>query len=292
MGADLPGEDAYIAMMSNPAFGAACKTAAELTLARNASDAILLRLAKDGSSMFFAIFALYLDARGGLTLSSIQQFCQDNGLQSPGRSAAILMQLRIMGFVERDTIQRDNRTRRYVPTARMKNAMVRFFKDALAAVSVVEPECAALVERLSEPDFFTAYVLHIGIALEHMLRRGNNPTFTLFVERNLGLSLLFAVTLTAEEGDEYPPRGTVRLSISELARGVSASRAHVTRLFRDAEELGLIRRDTKENTAVLTDKLRDELMRFHAGIFMGNASCAWRALQDVSSGTPIAEAAQ
>src|SRR5690242_9106947 len=102
-------------MIAHPRFPEACVRSAHNSLKRLEGNSVTARLAKDLSRVFYGIFALYLDARGELTLTGIQEFCVETGLASPGRAAAILLQLRMMGYVIRDPSPSATRRQRYVP---------------------------------------------------------------------------------------------------------------------------------------------------------------------------------
>jgi hypothetical protein len=100
-----------------------------------------------------------------------------------------------------------------------------------------------------------------------------------FAEHNAGIMILASLALAGGDGDTMPPRGAVHLSISELARRFSVSRAHVLRLLRDAAAHGLIERGTAgAETITFTPALAEALRQSVALLFLFFAGCAKRAL--------------
>ncbi len=53
------------------------------------------------------------------------------------------------------------------------------------------------------------------------------------------------------------------------------------RLLRDAEALGLLRRDVEATTVTLAEPLRAALLEYHAASLMGYAACICAALRAV-----------
>lgn len=279
-------ETAYARMIAHPRFPEACVRSAHNTLDRFEGNPMVMRLAKDLSRIFYGIFALYLDARGELSLTSIQEFCVETGLTSPGRAAAILLQLRMMGFVARETAPSATRRRRYVPTPVMKDAVEDVFRAELMAMSLIEPDAAVGAQRLGEPEIFRHFILFLGNGFANIARRQDVNVISRFAARDGGMAILYQIATSGQEGDLYPPRGPVRISIRDLARRFNVSRSHVLRLLREVEELGLIRRDPNETTGYIDERLREGLKTLHAAVFMGVVSCIHRAMEAVESGKP------
>jgi DNA-binding transcriptional regulator LsrR (DeoR family) len=80
------------------------------------------------------------------------------------------------------------------------------------------------------------------------------------------------------------------LSISELARRFSVSRAHVLRLLRDAAAHGLIERGTgAEDTITFTPALADALRQSVALLFLFFAHCARAALAETGGARGVSD---
>lgn len=271
--------DAAAHMMALPRFADACREAVSQSLERHQrhhrpSHAIL-----DMSRFMYGYFVLYLDALGGVTLSRIQQLCSELGITSPGRAQAILIHLRAIGYVTRDTRSTNRRDRRYLPSTEMVTTLREAMMGELRALSLIEPEAAGLGERLAEPDFFRAYMIRVGEGAINAVKRRRQDTIQHFSDRNGGLIILFDIIASAQPGDVYPPRGRLRMSVSDLAKRYAVSRSHVFRIFRDAEAAGIITRDPTDSTGTLGETLRADLIRFHLFLFMGQAACCHYALE-------------
>jgi DNA-binding MarR family transcriptional regulator len=274
------GDERYLAMLAHPRFSDACRLLVTRSLERNRTIPIFARAAKDISRFFLSYLALYLDARDGLTLSSIRDLCVEMELASPGRAAAILLRMRMIGYVRLDNAQTDRRVRRYLPTDELKAAIREFIRGELEALALIEPEATHAAERLMEQDFFNAYMRRLGEGLVDMVKThsGQNST-TLFSVRNGGMNVLFDIVHSAEPGDVYPPRGRLKMSVRDLAKKFEVSPSHVRKLLRDAEKEGLLKRDPDEYTGVITEKLRLGLIDLHVAQLLGNAAGAHAALE-------------
>jgi hypothetical protein len=273
-------------MRAHPRFFEACEQSARGTLARMEGNSLMSRAVKDLSRIFYGVFALYLDARDELTLTGIQEFCVETGLASPGRAAAILLQLRMLGYVMRDPDTSGTRRRRFIPTPMMKQGLLDVFRDEMLALSLVEPEAVSVVERMLEPEVFRYFVIFLGSGFANIARSRAATLITPFADRNAGLAILYQLAISGEESDRYPARGRVRMSVREIAGKFSVSRSHVLRLLRDAETAGILRRNADEGTGFIEDSLREELLYMHAVTFMGTAACVYRATRVVDGIEP------
>jgi len=276
-------EDAYARMAAHPRFPEACTRSAHNSLKRLEGNSVTAKLAKDLSRIFYGIFVLYLDARDELTLTGIQEFCVETGLASPGRAAAILLQLRMMGYVARDPSPSVTRRRRFLPAPVMKEGLRDVFRDELLAMALLEPEAHIAAERLHDPETFKQFVLFLGRGFANVARRRTINPLTPFAARNAGFPILYHIATSGQADDPYPPKGAVRISIKEIARRFEVSRSHVLRLLREVEGSGHLRRNPDETTGVLEEPLREALRYIHAGVFMGVASCIYRAMQAVNA---------
>jgi DNA-binding MarR family transcriptional regulator len=274
------GDERYLAMLAHPHFPDACRRLVSQALQRYRKNRIFSRASKDISRYFLSYLAMYLDACGGLTLSTIRDLCVQTDLASPGRAAAILLRLRMIGYVHLDTAQKDRRVRRYIPSDELKTAIREVAREDLGVLALIEPEAASAAERLAEPEFFNAYVRRLGEGLIDMLisHPGRHAT-SLFSERNSGMTVLFDIVHSAGSGDVYPPRGRLKMSVRDLAKRFEVSPSHVRKLLRDAESEGLLKRDPDERTGTITEKLRVGLVDLHVASLLGNAASAHAALE-------------
>lgn len=274
--------DAYAEFVSHPRFEDACRLLVARMFARTRSDNVFARAAKDVSRYFFGYFVLYLDARGGVTLSTIRDFCKELGLVGHGRAEAILLRLRMIGYLQPNTDPKDRRVRRYLPTEGMREAYRLAHRDELGALALMVPEAEIAARRLDEPDFFRAYVLRAGQGIADIIMASGNRQTSLFDVRNAGSMILFDIASSGEPGDVYPAKGRVKMSVTELARKYEVSRSHVLKLLRDAEKEGLLRRNPDEQTGELSQVLRDAIVALHVAQLLGNAACAYAAIKSTS----------
>jgi hypothetical protein len=268
-------------MIAQPRFEEAARLFFAQSLSRRARFPLFSRVLKDTRRALYGFMVLYLHARDGITLARIRQICEEMNLASPGRAAAILVHMRMIGFVQPAPNQPNKREKRYLPTSELEGAIHAIIRDDLHALSLVEPDVARAEQRLADPEFFRHFVLRAAEGLFTMRHTLIGTTF--FAERDAGLGILYEVVLSAEPGDAFPPKGPVRMSIKDLARRHGVSRAHVFRLFRDAEKLGLLARDPDSQTGTIGDETRTALTMMAATMFIGYATCcehAFRATSD------------
>lgn len=276
--------DAALAQMrAQPRFGDAARHAAIHSLALFDHDPIMTRALKDVGRVILGMIALYLDAKGGMTLSKLQAFLVEMRLASPGRAAAMLIQLRLIGYVAPAQVQPDRRVRVYVPTPRMRTAFHAHFRKDLEALSFMEPQAARVLARFDEPQIFNPFLVRFGQGLIDAARVHDRrtPGLDLFSQRNAGLTILTDLTLAGDAGDDFPPRGPIRFSVAGLARRFRVSRPHVLKLLRDAQRVGFLQRDADEGIGVMEPILREQIANYYATTFIGMAACALSALKAV-----------
>jgi DNA-binding MarR family transcriptional regulator len=230
----------------------------------------------------YGVFVPYCDARGELSLTTIRDVCVELGFSSPGYAAALLVRLRVMGFITRDTNVSDKRVRRYIPSPLMKKAFIELLGNELLAFRLIEPEAIEAFEALKDPEVFRFFALNSGRGLSRIVKSPEPGPLHMFAVRNVGIAILHEIALSGAEDDTYPPKGAVRLAIAPLARKFGVSRSHVLRLLREAEKQGMLRRNADELTGHFEEKLRDELLLLHASGFMAVAAAAYRAMSDAN----------
>jgi hypothetical protein len=276
-------------MVAQPRFGDACRASFKGSVARHGRNKLLTRVTRDISRLAYGYLVVYLEARGGITLKGIQELSQAIGVASPGRAQAILFHLRAIGYIQPDTANTNRRSRHYVPSPEMKANLREVLADELRAFSLIEPEAGIAADRLAEPDFFRAFMVRFGEGMVAGLKNRPARVISHFAERNAGLIILWDILLSAQEGDSYPPRGLLKMSVTELAQKYEVSRSHVFRLLRDAETLGLLKRNADEQTGTIEDVLADDVTEFQVTVFLGLAVCCHHAFQancTESSGPP------
>jgi DNA-binding MarR family transcriptional regulator len=274
----------FAELTAHPAFERACRLAAQIAVDPWKSSPEAGYILKDVVRFFYAIFALYLDAgEEGLTFSSMRAFCAKAGFGTQTRARAILIHMRLIGFIKPDPNPADRRVKRYIPSPAMKTAFQEALKAELTALALIAPEASAAIARLNEPEFFRVYIRTLGEGTIDILKQEKpNPT-QLFARRDAGLLVLYKMLLSGEDGDVYPPRGPVQMSVAGLAKQFKVSRSHIRKMLRDAEKKGYLHRNPDERTGTLEESLRKSVIEFHVMVFIGIAACAYRALEAVEA---------
>lgn len=275
--------DVLARMTAEPHFAEASRRAFGRALSRQQRFPVLSRALKDSRRLIYVHFVMYLDARGGITLTRIQQLCRELGLASPGRATAILLGLRTLGYVQAAPEQPNKRERLYLPSPELEDAMRAALIDDAECLALIEPEAARAAARLGEPAFFREYMLMFGEGMAHVMKSGSNPATAFFAERDAGLVILYDMVLSARADDAYPPKGPVQIAVTELAKRYGVSRSHVFRMFRDAEAEGLVTRDADGSAGTLSEGLRDAIVELSASVLVGTAMCCRHALTVVDA---------
>jgi len=277
---------AYARLTSHPRFIEAARLSARTAVGRHTGNPQISGTFKDIRRVMYGVFVLYCDARGELSLTTIRDVCIELGFISPGYAAALLVRLRVMGFITRDANVSDRRVRRYIPSPLMKNAFIELLGNELLAFGLIEPEAIEAVEALRDPEVFRFFALNGGRGLSRIVKSPKPGPLHMFAVRSVGIAILHEIALSGADDDTYPPKGPVRLAVAPLARKFGVSRSHVLRLLRDAEKEGLLRRNADELTGHLEEKLREELLLFHASGFMAIAAGAYQAMNDANHRAP------
>ena len=271
--------EAVAIMVAHPRFADACWMMIGKMLERYRRPGVANGFGRDVSRLFYGLLVIYLDARGGITPTAIEDLCRAAGIASPGRARVILLHLRAIGYIRSDPANKDRRSRRYVVSAEMRTVVHEIIVDQLRAFSLIEPAAAVAADRFEEAAFCRAFFLRLGAGiLEGMKIRPIRPS-SHFVQSTAGGLILLDILASAKMRDTYPPRESLRMSVAELARKYRVSRSHVFRLLHEAEKRGLLRRDADDQTGFIEDALADDLREFYVTIFMGLAACCHQAFR-------------
>jgi hypothetical protein len=267
----LPSADEVACLMSHRRFAAATVAAATGMAELYQGNRILNHLINDRARLLFGILALDLHFSGqpngdqGFAVTQAQDTCVAHGICSAGRAAAMIALMRFGGYVE-PLPSRDRRQRLYGVTDRLVAAHHERWRRLFKAIAMVDGYGAAAFAALDRPAFTRAYA-HV---LANDFRAGvrvmldSAPELGLFAERNSGMIILFR--LLADAGVARAP---VPVSISALSHRYGVSRAHVSKLLRDAEGDGFLAlAETGSYRATLTPRLIDAAHAFFATAFL------------------------
>ena len=273
------GPEVVAAMASHPRFADACWTMIERMLKRYGSPGVANGFARHSVRLVYGYLLIYLDARGGITPTAIEDLCREAGIASPGRARVILLHLRAIGYIRSDPANKDRRSRRYLVSPEMRTAVHDIIVDQLRALSLIEPEAAVAADRFEEPAFCRAFFLHLGTGIVSAMQNRPVRPSSHFVQSTAGGLILLDILASARSRDIYPPRESLRMSVTELASKYRVSRSHVSRLLHEAEKRGLLKRSADDQTGVIETMLADDLRELYVIVFTGLADCCHTALQ-------------
>jgi hypothetical protein len=283
------------ALCAHPRFAQAMRALLVANVQLYRGNRILNYVGYDRGRLIIAVLALYLhvarradDPGSGLTAQRLKALCVEQDVCSAGRARAMLSLLQLFGYLERAPAA-DGRYKQLAPTPLLLAFMRERWSAMLGATALVLPEVGAAREALARDDFLGCLALHVVDEFRTGIRTlAVTPTLAPFAEHNAGIMILSSLALAGGETDTMPPSAPVRLSISELARRFSVSRAHVLRLLRQATAHGLITRRTTngEYTITFTPALGDALRQSVALLFLFFAHCARVALEETGGETP------
>jgi hypothetical protein len=276
------------ALQAHPRFTAASRTAATGYIALWQGNRLLNVLLSDRIRLLISMFAVHLhflrrpnDPHSGLTVSRMTALCSEQKFCSPGRAKAMLMLMRVFGYLAPSPNEADRRLRRLVPTERLMALHRARIQRQFEAVVMVFPEYAEAFSAHSHPDFAAFYICRFCDKFLAGFRFVDcAPDMRLFVDHNAGVMILCTMLLSGEVDDVYPPILPVPVSSSALSRRFGVSRAHVRRLLQDAEHQGLLERLDGDRVRLLP-RLAQAVSDFMAANFMLVADCAQGAFADI-----------
>jgi hypothetical protein len=281
--------EAIAALQAHPRFAEASRTAHVGYMDLWQRNRLLNTLVNDRGRLMITLFAVHLhllsrpnDPHSGLTVSRMAALCGEQKFCSPGRAKAMLMLMRIFGYLAPASSEVDRRLRRLVPTDRLLAMHRARNRHIFNAAVMVLPEYAEAFSAQSHPDFIARFVCNYcepfltGFRFVDLV-----PDFRLLVDRNAGVMLTAAMILSGEVDDSYPPSRPVPVSPSALSRRFGVSRAHVRRLLQDAESEGLLERLDGDRVRLLP-RLAQAAGDFLALQFLLVAHCAQGALAEIA----------
>ncbi len=232
----------YARVAANPDFGRAVRTFSRNMLEAAASDRAFDAIAKDGGRYVATMWALALDATGGLTLPALKEISAASGLLSPGRARAVLLFLRYLRYVEVAPEQARSGPVLYRPTKTLRDAWRLMTYQRMSAARILEPALERVIERLDEPGVMETIFRHQGNGtFQGLAGIDHNDRFVdIFMHRHAGMQMLHTIVVSSDPDDEFPPKKPVPVTIAAIARQLNVSRTHVKRLLSAAEQAGLI----------------------------------------------------
>lgn len=230
------------------------------------------------------------DPRSGLSAVRVREFAVETGLCSSGRAAAMLALMRGAGYLAPAPGTADRRFRRLEPTEKLLAIQRTRLRRQFEAMAIFMPQARAVLPLFGRTDFELALARTLGLQFTAGTRMlSHAPDLAPFTERSAGMVVLFSLMLATEANGAFVPDTSVSTSISGLSANFRVSRAQVRRVFREAEELGLLTRrggDNYENV-VVTAKLRQNIFNMFAFVYCWLANAAAAARSEIGSDEPL-----
>lgn len=255
------GEAALDDLMAAPGFPAAVRTAAENAVRLYDGSWIRNRLLNDRGRVLTVLLILdlhFTEGGGrGVTGARMRREVADLGVCSAGRATAFLAALRFKNLL---TVcpRRDARERRLMPSAGLLQMHRERWDGMFSAIAHIDAAAATDARALPD-DLLYGPCLH---AMAECFRQGVRafeaaPELRDVAERDAGLVMLVSLLTTTEA-----------LSVTQLARQFSVSRAHVANVLQVAETQGLAASESGRSGYRAGPALQPALMRFYAVIFL------------------------
>lgn len=285
--------DAVAALVARPRFPEAVRSTAMTFVELYRGNRLLNTLLNDRGRLVISYFALYLhhsyraeDPLSGLTVSRVKEFCAEQKLCSAGRAEAILMVMRLFGYLEQAPASNDRRVRRLIPTDRLVSQLRERWQRLFGAMAMVMPEGEQGLNALDRQDFTAAFVARLADYFRSGVRLVDHaPGLDTFADRNAGIIILMNLMLSGDASDTFPPTRPVPVSISALSKRFGVSRVHVRKLLRDVAALGWTApTNTDDGRVILQQPMRQAMLNFMATAFLLLAA----AIRDAGASGPSA----
>lgn len=256
------GAPALLAMMERPGFSEAMRTSATHSVLNYEGNWLRNRLLSDRGRYLTSILILDLHFNesqgGGITGARLRREVTAYGVCSGGRATAFLDALQFGGYLQvRPTANR--RERRLVPTSLFTDSHVNRWNGMFGAIALMDAERAARAMALPESLLFGPCAAYFAETIRKGVRAFDlAPVLFDYAERDAGFVTLLAL-LTLPEASEP-------VSISQMARRFSISRAHTISLIRRAQADGFALPVPGGYRA--GPELQTTLARFYAIVFL------------------------
>jgi biotin operon repressor len=255
------GAEAINDLISAPGFPAAIQAAAGNAVRLYDGNWLRNRLLNDRGRFLAVLLILdlhFTESRGsGVTGARLRREVADLGVCSAGRATAFLAALRFKRLLMAMP-QSGARERRLVPSATLLQMHRERWNGMFSAIAHIDPAAADVARDLPDDVLFGPCTHAMADCFRQGLRVFDAaPELLDVAERDAGLVML--VSLVANGGP---------VSVTQLARQFSVSRAHVANVLQRAETQGLACSEPGRNGYRASAALQPVLMRFYAVVFL------------------------
>ena len=289
--AALARAEAIAAMARDPKIADAVRTIFTGVLARYDARGLFSRVVSDRSRFLLSYMAFYLDAGyeegdpdSGLTASSYMALCASTGLCRREAAFAMLWLMRVSGYLVPASATRRRGPRRLVPSERFLAMHRSRWEVVFTALAQLRPEGAAGLALVEDPRFFRPFIR--GACDRFFTRErllSHAPALVWFAGRRAGFNILMALAMSAQPGDDMPPRGPIEVSVDDLARRFGISRRQVRDTLTMAVDAGLLLR-AKSGAYSMADPLRTSIINFIGAMLLVAGESAAEAEAQLRSG--------
>lgn len=255
-------------LIADPGFPRAMRTTASELIKLHMGNPVLNRIISDRGRFFVSLFVLDLHFRRhdegiGLTPGRLKQVCLEQDVCGPTRCNALLALMKLGGYLEAAPDGSDRRRRELVPTAKLIAAQRDRWRCQFAGAAAVIPDAARALDMLERPELMHGLVRLMSAHIRAGFRFSDYlPALRLFGERHGGLFALCTIVAN-DDANRLAHHAPIEISVSDLARSTSSSRAHIVKLLKDAESEGLLERPSL-GAVVLQPRLVHDLSQFFA----------------------------
>lgn len=191
----------------------------------------------------FAVLALHFGREkggSGAVVSKIQDITTKTGLCSKNTTAATIHLMEQVGFVTRKQSEDDRRNWQIEPSDILLQYTGSLVETVLASADKLFPyrRYSQLIENA--PDFSERYYSSNLRALEALAPLVSNPKAAGIFALSDGGGALLSKLMAGKQSEQYLNDGTVSLPFDSVGELFGVSRTHVRRLFKKAEEAGLV----------------------------------------------------
>jgi hypothetical protein len=263
-------------LRQRPNYPAAAQRLAANLLCDADEDPSLDAMLRDAGHNIAAFSAMYLHAKGDVTLPRLKTFIAGFGLVSPGRARSLLNYMRHLNYLEPDPAACSARGAPYRVTPQFLASYTRHEASLLDAIAVVEPAVSRLRENLGASGVLEALAIEQGDAFVagNAQPSPHAAIYRAFLHRLAGIQVLHGLVAQAKT---FPPAEELSFSASETARRLKVSRVHLGRILKEAEAQGFV--TLKPGALRFTEAGLKALDWMYASRLSLHLSCASRVLK-------------
>lgn len=259
------------ALRSRPNFQRAVRRWALDTLRHVDAYPTYHRNFRDFPSEIVGRLAIYLDHTTGLHLRGLQALGARTGLISAGRTAALMLRMQDIQFIEPAEPFRNGRAWRYRALPIMMESFAERVMVDLRSAALIDPALAALVDGPAHGGRSAGALLaaFADVLLEAPAAGTPAGPPPLNGAPFMAMGGLIALSVAAEamERNGETWEGPLEITLASYARRFEVSRAHVRRVLQRLEPCGLAHMEDRSHHLLVTSRFRESIEIYCATVF-------------------------